>query len=356
MLSSSISGAAQTGAERRKLYLDPLAARDDIDPVRTPAARTGWKVSTGLARLILLVGTTSFAAVPANAHGLAGKRFFPATVATDDPFVADELSLPTISYQKMSASGDAPATSETDFSIDMSKRITENLGIGVGVTYKQLRPDGGDKLSGFDNLAAQVKYKLFQSDEHEAILSIGADVDVGNTGAKRIAESLTTVTPTLFFGKGLGDLPQEMKFLRPFAVTGTLGVSIPSRTSTTITSDSGDVTVNQNPNFLQWGLAIEYSLPYLQAYVQDLGLGAPFNRMIPVVEFPMSTGLNRGAHGTTGTVNPGIIWAGQYVQLTVEAVIPINRASGSHTGVIAQLHFYLDDIFPNSLGKPIFGN
>jgi hypothetical protein len=24
-------------------------------------------------------------------------------------------------------------------------------------------------------------------------------------------------------------------------------------------------------------------------------------------------------------------------------------------GVLAQIHFYLDDIFPNSLGKPIFG-
>jgi len=37
----------------------------------------------------------------AQAHGLIGKRFFPATLATDDPFVADELSLPTISYLKL---------------------------------------------------------------------------------------------------------------------------------------------------------------------------------------------------------------------------------------------------------------
>jgi hypothetical protein len=77
----------------------------------------------------------------AFAHGIAGKRFFPATLATDDPFVADELSLPTISMIKTPASGDAPATRETDFSVDVSKRITENLGIGFGATYKQLRPD-----------------------------------------------------------------------------------------------------------------------------------------------------------------------------------------------------------------------
>jgi hypothetical protein len=31
----------------------------------------------------------------AMAHGFAGDRFFPATILTDDPFVADETSLPT---------------------------------------------------------------------------------------------------------------------------------------------------------------------------------------------------------------------------------------------------------------------
>ena len=39
-------------------------------------------------------------ATPAFAHGYAGKRFFPATITTDDPFVADELSLPTVLYIK----------------------------------------------------------------------------------------------------------------------------------------------------------------------------------------------------------------------------------------------------------------
>jgi hypothetical protein len=53
------------------------------------------------------------AADAASAHGIAGKRFCPATLATDDPFVADELSLPTISTIKTPASGDAPATRES---------------------------------------------------------------------------------------------------------------------------------------------------------------------------------------------------------------------------------------------------
>jgi hypothetical protein len=41
---------------------------------------------------------------------------------------------------------------------------------------------------------------------------------------------------------------------------------------------------------------------------------------------------------TTGTVNPGVIWVGGYFQVGLEAVIPINRESGSGVGVLGQLH------------------
>jgi hypothetical protein len=293
---------------------------------------------------------------PAAAHGLAGKRFFPATLATDDPFVADELSLPTIESRKMPASGDEPATRETGYAVDVSKRLTDNLGVGFGATYNVLQPDGGDTQRGFDNLAASIKYKFFQSDERETILSAGVDWDIGGTGSKRVgAESFSTLTPALFFGKGFGDLPESMKFMRPLAVTGLVGVGIPTRSGTTSTSDEGEVSVERHPHALEWGFAVEYSLPYLQSFVQDVGLPEPFSRMIPIVEFAMSTALDRGASGTTGTVNPGIIWAGRYTQLAVEAVIPVNNRSGNRVGWIAQLHFFLDDLFPATIGRPIFG-
>ena len=297
-------------------------------------------------------------AIPATvlAHGFAGKRFFPATLATDDPFVADELSLPTISWQKTPASGDEPAARETGFSVDVSKRITENFGVGVGATYKTIRPEGGDTERGFDNLAASVKYKFYQDDARETILSAGIDWDIGGSGSKRVgAESFSTITPAVFFGKGFGDLPGEMKWLRPLAVTGLVGVGIPTRSSTTTISD-GEVDIERHPHTLEWGFSIQYSVPYLQSFVQDVGLREPFNRMIPVVEFAMSTALDRGASGTTGTVNPGIIWAGQHIQLALEAVIPVNSRSGSQLGWLAQLHFFLDDLFPRTIGRPLIRN
>ncbi len=321
------------------------------------SSRTAHATGARMLSIVLLSGSGFAASDSLSAHGFAGKRFFPATLVTDDPFVADELSLPTVSHQKFGATGDEPASKETDFSVDISKRITENFGVGFGATYKQITPEGGDRVRGFDNLAASLKYQFYKSEPHETILSAGLDVDIGGSGAKRVgAESFTTFTPALFFGKGFGDLPDNLQYLRPLAVTGQVGVSIPSRSSSTTINDEGEADVEQHPNFLQWGFAFEYSLIYLQSFVKDIGLKEPFNRMVAVVEVPLSTGLNRGASGTTGTVNPGLIWSGRYVQLAVEAQIPINNRSGRGVGWIAQLHFYLDDMFPKTIGKPIFDN
>jgi len=305
----------------------------------------------------LLAAIAPFLVGDALAHGIVGKRFFPATLTIDDPFVADELSLPTYSYQKFGGSSDEPAMSQSSYAFDYTKRITPDLGIGFGGTFLQQRPEGAGTTSGWDNYALSLKYQLYQNAEREAIASVGVDWDIGHSGSSRVgAEPFSTVTPALFFGKGFGDLPDSATMLRPFALTGQLGVGIPSRTSTSSVNDEGETIVDRNPNTLVWGFALEYSIPYLQAYVQDMGWRAPFNRLIPIVEFNFTTALNRGQSGTTGTINPGILWAGQTVQLGIEALIPINSRSGKSTGVIAQLHFYLDDIFPNSIGKPLFGN
>src|SRR5439155_21270485 len=119
---------------------------------------------------------------------------------------------------------------------------------------------------------------------------------------------------------------------------------------------TGEREIPRHANVLEWGCALEYSLIYLQSQVQGLHLHAPLDRLSPLVEFAFESPVNRGAQGqTTGTINPGIIWAGKYSQVGVEAVIPINSRTGSDVGFIAQLHFYLDDLFPHSIGRPLFG-
>jgi hypothetical protein len=311
--------------------------------------------------LFLLICTVcEFCAIGrAFGHGFAGARFFPATLSTDDPFVSDELSLPTVSTIRTPEDG---GTRETDVSVDISKRITPNFAIEIGDTFTALNPHEGPAVNGLGNLELSGKYQLLKNGVHEAIVSIGLGVEVGGTGSRSVgADSFSTWTPAIFFGKGFGDLPAELSFLKPFALTGQLGIAIPTSASTrsvTVDAQTGEreTEIERNPDVLEWGFALEYSLIYLQSQVKDIGLRAPFDRLIPLVEFALESPLNRGAQGqTTGTINPGIIWAGKYFQVGVEAVVPINERTGNNVGVIAQLHFFVDDLFPHSLGRPLFG-
>jgi hypothetical protein len=308
----------------------------------------------------LICAACEFGAIGrAYSHGFAGARFFPATLSTDDPFVSDELSLPTVSTIRTPEDG---GTRETDVSIDISKRITPDFAIEIGDTFTVLNPQEGPAANGFGNLELGGKYQLLKNGEHETIVSIGLGVEIGGTGGRSVgADSFSTWTPGIFYGKGFGDLPTAVRFLKPFALTGQLGVAIPTSASTrTVTLDvqtgEREVDVERHPDVLEWGFALEYSLIYLQSQVQDIGLREPFNRLIPLVEFALETPLNRGEQGqTTGTINPGVIWAGKYFQVGVEAVVPVNERTGHNVGVIAQLHFFVDDLFPHSLGRPLFG-
>jgi hypothetical protein len=295
----------------------------------------------------------------AYGHGFAGPRFFPATLSTDDPFVADEFSLPTVSSIVTPDNG---GTRDTEVSSDIALRITPKWDIEFGETFITLDPSQGRATNGFDNLSIGSKHEFFENDEHEAVVSLGLDVDVGGTGGRSVgADSFSTWTPGLFFGKGLGDLPEALRFLTPFAITGLAGIQIPTTASTriiTVNHQTGerDIEIERHPNVLEWGFALEYSVIYLQSQVQNMHLPAPIDRLIPLVEFAMETPLNRGPLGpTTGTINPGIIWSGKYFQVGAEAVIPINKHTGNDVGFIAQLHFYLDDLFPHSIGRPLFG-
>src|SRR5438270_5778941 len=81
------------------------------------------------------------------AHGFAGARFFPATLATDDPFVADEWSFPTISWSK-----DQDNVATTVYSLDFAKRITTDFAVGFSATWLDIHTSGGPALAGFDNL------------------------------------------------------------------------------------------------------------------------------------------------------------------------------------------------------------
>lgn len=285
-----------------------------------------WRIS---AMAVLL---SAAATLPAQAHGVVGDRFFPATITTDDPFAADELALPTITR----------FNHETDIDMEYSKSIFPGVALSIGLGYTDSNPPGGPKASGFDNVELTPAVELYRDPDHEAIVTAGFIWEIGGSGSKSVADRFSTYTPEVLFGKGFGDLPDSLALLRPFALTGQIGFQIPGTSS--------------QSKALAWGGALEYSLLYLQNNVRDEQFGTFVSRLTPLVEFSFTSPTDAGGGGTTGTVNPGIAWLGKYMQVTAEAIVPVNRASGSGVGAIAQLHFYIDDIFPNSLGRPIFGD
>jgi hypothetical protein len=297
---------------------------------------------TRLGAVAAVAVTLISASSGAFAHGFAGERFFPATILTDDPFVADEISLPQVSLNPPGSDG----SQETDIQIDLSKRITPNFGVTIGDQWTRLRSPGVTSVAGLGPLETGAQYQLFVDGPHQALGLLGLNVTWGHTGRATVgAPDFTTLSPTFDFGKGFGDIPRSLPWLRPIAITGNLGFDFPTQATTAGVP---------NPNNFNYGFAFEYSFPYIECCVKDIGLRPPFNQLIPLVEVSFSTPISRApANQTFGTIQPGIIWAGPYFQVGAEAIIPANRFTGHGYGGVVQLHFYLDDIFPHSIGKPI---
>src|SRR5579863_8379825 len=192
----------------------------------------------------------------ALAHCFVGARFLPATLATDDPCVADEMSLPTVAWSR---TGDIPPATQWDVSADLSKRITEDLGFAIGENWTQIRAPDGTVMAGFADLQTTLQYQLLKNASHETAMLLGLIVDWGGTGATNsgIGTPYSLLTPTYYVGQGLGQLPDSISWARPLAVTGQVGYQIP--TTSFIISQNTFV-----PQVLVYGASLQYSMPYLK--------------------------------------------------------------------------------------------
>ena len=277
---------------------------------------------------------------PAFAHAVCGDRIFPATLGIDDPGVGDELALPTLTWQPQASDG----TREFDATFSWTKTILPGLGLSFSDGGAWLRPGG----YGWQALDTELKYNFLCQAEHEFMASTGLDISWGRTGTGPQYSLFNTYAPVLDVGKGFGDLPTSLNILRPLAITAEISEAIPGQ---------GWTDGSQNPTPLNWGFTVQYSLPYYNSHIGEIDSDF-LRRLIPVAEFAFSTPIANvppGSQITTGTIQPGVIYEADTWQLAVEALIPANGASGRNVGAVAELHFFLDDIFPDSLGKPLFG-
>ena len=273
---------------------------------------------------------------PAFAHAVCGDRIFPATLAIDDPGVGDEVVLPNLNVQSPTGVGQESLT------FSWAKTITENFGVSIQSGFVSQQGSQG----GIQPITTEEKLKLFCWAEHEFMASAGFQQTWGFTGTPGVSQNLfNTYTPIIDVGKGFGDLPKSLNLLRPLAITAAI-------------SENYVTDPTQAPNMFNLGFTLQYSLPYYNEHVAEID-NSFLKHLVPVVEanFQWPTAnTNPGDYtGLTGTIQPGVIYEADTWQFALEAIVPVNAQSGTNVGFVGELHFFLDDIFPNSLGKPLFG-
>src|SRR5262249_53069776 len=293
----------------------------------------------------------------AQAHGIAGNRFFPGTLAFDDPAVADEAVVPDYSRLKHPAEGG----NVTDDRINWSfvRLLTPTVAVGIDSGWIHRSWDALQR-SGFDTTNIGIKAEVFRNNEHEALVSAGLAWGIGRSGAQGVgANGPDTIQPGVFFGKGFGDLPDSLAWLRPFAIAGSVVAELPlGGTGRSLAPDAltgrFESLLVPKVDTLHWGFAIEYSTYYLtKRFTGGPPKEEPLNQLVPLVEFSFDSPLGQK---TAATMNPGFAYVAVTWQVAAEAIFPLNPEGGHGTGFRAQLLFFIDDLLPSVFGKPLLSD
>jgi hypothetical protein len=295
---------------------------------------------------------------PAEAHGISGNRFFPGTMAFDDPAVADEL-LFELSQEKHP--GDVGGlVNDTSLAWSFMRLLTPDIGIGFDNVITNRDRVGVDDKTGEGVTHMTIKGLLYNNEAQETLVSAGLTWGIGGSGDKAVGgDRGNSLEPGIFFGKGFGGLSNSPTWLRPFAVTGAVTYELPLDSNSNLISGA---PFNQTPGFLQvldretlhWGFSIQYSTLYSDpAFGYEAPKKEPLNQFVPLVEFAFDS--SRGQK-TSATMNPGIAYVAETWQLSAEAIVPLNREGGEGFGFRAQILFFYDDIFPSAFGKPMLSS
>jgi hypothetical protein len=303
----------------------------------------------GSAVALLIAG---FALLPAPAHAFvsAGDRVFPGTLILPQIAPTDEAYIQGATPFGGTTPVPSNVSRRTDAIWFFGKTLTEDFGIRFRDVYTRLDPTVGrsvqrEDVYGWQTLTANAQYEALLDPPHEFLFSVGVDRQFGGTGAGRVQRrgfsGIGATTPSIYFGKGLGDL--DIGYLRPLAIEGTFGYLIADK--------------SPRPDVATAGFAIEYSIPYLQSKVRAFDLPDPIRGLTPITEFFLTNPAGQG-HGlpNTALIAPGVIYAGEGWQFGIEAMIPMTRATGRGVGVTAQFHVWLDYFFADSIGRPVFSS
>ena len=214
----------------------------------------------GRTKSLLSIGLIVFAVLTvlqdAFAHGIAGNRLFSGTLTFDDPAVADEAILPNLSY---STHPDGGANVTTIVSVGHFFAFSHQPSVSVSTV-------GGSTAIGVVQIAqGSIRQTSKSKERHSETMRTRCSYRkalawaIGRSGAQGVGASVpNAIEPGIFFGKGFGDLPDSLAWLRPFAITGALTLEHPITGSSTnfgIDPQTGWLgpMLAQNADTLHWG-------------------------------------------------------------------------------------------------------
>lgn len=305
---------------------------------------------------LAVVAVLTASAQVAEAHGIAGNRYFPGTLTFDDPAVADELIFGYSSLRHPAEDG----TLATDQSapITFVRLLTPDVAFGIDTAGILRNRSKFPQQSGFENIDLSVKAMLYRSDPHEILLSAAIAWEIGDSGNPAVGGGKPDILqPGIFYGKGFGDLPDSLAWLRPFAIAGAVTVELPTHNATPIvgldpSTDRFGLYTTRLPETVHWGFALEYSTLYLtDRFTGGPPKQEPLNQLVPLVEFSFDSPKGQK---TAATANPGLSYVAVAWQLAGEAILPLNREGGHGVGFRAQLLLFLDEVSPTLFAKPAF--
>jgi hypothetical protein len=273
----------------------------------------------------------------ALAHGVVGQRLFIEPFITEDVNPKNEF---VIARPEWDHGSDAKSLS---LGFGLEKKLTDTLSITLDSEWDSVSPNPPDEpqATGFNNLGITLKDAFYISPEHEGIVSAALEATAPVGSASVGAEQDWSFKPFLLCGKGFGDLPAFLRYVRPLAVQCDAGfeISIDHARTTTLAYD----------------MAWQYSIPYLQSFVYDLGLGWPFNDLIAVTEFNFEHVMHGEDSGQSRYfTTPGIVYMDRYVEVGVAGRFPLTGQAHQEInwGVVGIVDLFIDDIFPPSKWQP----
>jgi hypothetical protein len=289
-------------------------------------------------RLLLLLVLNSVQALLTPgvicAHGVVGNRIFLSPIIGNDAFPDNDVSLTT-------------RGSDYEFSLlpQFEKQLSDSSSVLFTGGWTQIKPSGSQrKTEGSTDLSIWFRQAILKSAQHELEIT-GSPFLVVPIGNRQIPDQgYMHLGGEILLGKGLGDLPNvtSLKYLRSLAVQTEVGYA--ARVQGPANSD------------VFGNLELEYSLRYLDDFVERVDWGRPLIQLVPFVQlnYAQSFLASRLTTKPDFRLTPGLAYQNGYCQVSVGAQVALNNAAatGDRIAAIGLVEIFYDDIFPTLRWKP----